>query len=104
MYEATTRARRFKDCRALLEAHPPVRNFKDAPTWVAETFAEDVAEEVRRLRSAGISQVAVVNLTKPAFRLPVVRVVIPGLEAALEEDKGDYLPGARAIAMLGDAA
>jgi ribosomal protein S12 methylthiotransferase accessory factor len=104
LYEPTTRARRLRDCRALLDAHPPVRDFHDAPSWYAETFAEDVAEEVKRLRAAGISQVAVVNLTKPAFRLPVVRVVIPGLEAALEEDKGDYLPGSRAMAMLGDAA
>lgn len=104
LYEPATRARRLRDCRALLEAHPPVRNFRDVPSWSAETFGEDVAEEVTRLRAAGISQVAVVNLTKPAFRLPVVRVVIPGLEAALEEDKGDYLPGARAMAALGDAA
>lgn len=104
LYEPTTRARRLKDCRALLAAHPPVRNFKEVSTWVAETFAEDVTEELQRLRSVGIRQVAVVDLTKSAFRLPVVRVVIPGLEAALEEDKGDYLPGARAMAMLGDTA
>ncbi len=63
-----------------------------------------MAEEVKRMRAAGIRQVAVVNLTKPAFRLPVVRVVIPGLEAALEEDKGDYLPGPRAMALLDDGA
>ncbi len=104
LYEPTTRARRLRDCRALLESHPPVRDFHDVPSWYAETFAEDVAEEVNRLRAAGINQVAAVNLTKPAFRLPVVRVVIPGLEAALEEDKGDYLPGARAMAALRDAA
>jgi ribosomal protein S12 methylthiotransferase accessory factor len=104
LYEPTTRARRLGDCRALLEAHPPVRHFHEAPTWHAETFAQDVAEEVKRLRSAGIRQVAVVDLTKPAFRLPVVRVVIPGLEAALEEDKGDYLPGPRAMALLDDGA
>ncbi len=99
LYEPTTRARRLRDCRALLEAHPPVRAFNDAPSWHAESFAEDVAEEVRRLRSAGVNQVVVVDLTKPAFRLPVVRMVIPGLEAALEEDKGDYLPGRRAMAI-----
>ena len=104
LYEPTTRARRLGDCRALLEAHPPVRHFHEVPTWQAETFAQDVAEEVKRMRAAGIRQVAVVNLTKPAFRLPVVRVVIPGLEAALEEDKGDYLPGPRAMALLDDGA
>lgn len=103
LYEPTTRARRLRECRSLLEAHPPVRDFRAAPSWHAETFAEDVAEELERLRSAGIDQVVVVNLTKPAFRLPVVRVVIPGLEAALEEDRGDYLPGRRAMTVLDDA-
>ena len=50
----------------------------------------------------GIDQVCVVDLTKPAFRIPVVRVVIPGLEGAFEEDKGDYIPGSRALAILGE--
>ncbi|AUX32174.1 MULTISPECIES: YcaO-like family protein [Sorangium] len=56
------------------------RSFYDAPTWEGEAFEDDVRWELDRLRAAGIEQVAVVDLTKPELAIPVVRVVIPGLE------------------------
>ena len=46
------------------------------------------------LRQAGIEQVAVVDLTREEFKIPVVRVIIPGLEAPHDDDT--YVPGARA--------
>ena len=49
-----------------------------------------------RLRGAGIKRVIAVDLTKEAFRVPVVRVIIPGLEG-LREVPG-YIPGKRALA------
>jgi ribosomal protein S12 methylthiotransferase accessory factor len=48
-----------------------------------------------RLGAVGIRQVVVVDLTKPDWGLPVVRVVIPGLEGCDEGEPG-YLPGPRA--------
>ena len=56
-----------------------------------------VAWLLERLRAAGIKCVAVVDLTHPGLRVPVVRVVIPGLEAL--HDAPGYLPGARARAV-----
>ena len=41
--------------------------------------AEDVELIVDRLRSAGIHQVVVVDLSDPNFGVPVVRVRVPGL-------------------------
>lgn len=102
LYEPAVRARRLRDCRAVINAHPPARDFRRVPSWQADTFEEDVKEALRRLAAVGIDQVCVVDLTKPAFRIPVVRVVIPGLEGAFEEDKGDYIPGPRALAILGE--
>ena len=104
LYESSIRERRLRDCRNLMAAHAPVRNFHDIPSWNADTFEDDVLEEVRRLNSAGIEQIVAVDLSKPAFRIPVVRVVIPGLEGAMEDDKGDYVPGARAFSLFGDTA
>lgn len=101
LYEPAVRARRFRDCRAVMDAHPPVRDFHRVPSWQADTFEDDVDEALGRLAAVGIDQVCVVDLTKPAFRIPVVRVVIPGLEGAFEEDKGDYVPGLRALTILG---
>lgn len=66
--------------RSRLEADRPTRHFHEAPTWDHDTFDEDVAWEVRRLSAAGFERVVIVDLTQPELRLPVVRVVIPGME------------------------
>jgi YcaO-like protein with predicted kinase domain len=73
------------------------RRFQDAPTLESETFNQDIAWELERLRSVGIDQIVVIDLTKEEFGLPVVRVVIPGLEG-LEEKIPGYAHGARARA------
>ena len=55
-----------------------------------------------RLASVGIGEVVVVDLTKEEFGIPVVRVVIPGLEGV--DSSSNYAPGERARARLrGDA-
>lgn len=92
-YQAPARARRLKDCRALMTAHQPIRSFVQVPSWEGESFADDLNELVRRLVSIGLHQIAVVDLTKPVFGIPVVRVVIPGLEGAMEGP--EYVPGTR---------
>ena len=51
-----------------------------------------------RLQAAGLNQVIVVDLTVPEFNLPVVKIVIPGLEGV--PDGPDYVPGARAQAVI----
>ena len=68
--------------RTSLKNHAAMRTFDEAPSWEAETFNDDVAWQLDRLRSVGIQRVAFVDLTKPEFGIPVVRVVIPGLECA----------------------
>ena len=75
-----------------------MRSFQDVPTWSAETFDGDIAWELDRLRSVGVKQVIVVDLTNPVFGLPVVRVVIPGLEGS--DHVPGYALGARARALL----
>jgi ribosomal protein S12 methylthiotransferase accessory factor len=73
---------------------PPERGFNEAPDCAHDTVEDDVAWELDRLRSAGIHQVVVVDLTRSEFRIPVVRAVIPGLEPL--HDIPGYVPGARA--------
>ena len=46
------------------------------------------------LENAGITQIMQIDLTKPEFNIPVVRVVIPGMEAP--HDDALYVPGERA--------
>lgn len=73
---------------------PKPRSFHEAPDWECDTIDGDVDWELRRLQQAGVREVIAVDLTKEFFDLPVVRVIIPGLEG-LHEIPG-YVPGRRA--------
>jgi len=80
-------------------ASAAVRRFDDVPTQDGATFEEDVAWELQCIRKARGRQVVVVDLTKPEFALPVVRVIVPGLEPILVSD---YVPGRRAQGVLAE--
>jgi ribosomal protein S12 methylthiotransferase accessory factor len=75
-----------------------MRKFLDVPSFDAETFNEDVTWELDRLRSAGIGNILFVDLTRAELGMPVVRIVIPGLEP--KRSIADYLPGPRAQVIL----
>jgi YcaO-like protein with predicted kinase domain len=77
-------------------AEPCTRDFHVAPDHQAATLREDVLWELDCLRSAGIERVIALDLTRPEIGIPVVRVVIPGLEGVAEANS--YSPGARARA------
>ena len=80
-------------------ASAAVRRFDDVPTQDGATFEEDVAWELKCIRKARGRQVVVVDLTKPEFALPVVRVIVPGLEPILVSD---YVPGRRAQGVIAE--
>jgi ribosomal protein S12 methylthiotransferase accessory factor len=86
------------EAQALLAAGGEQRPFDEIPTHTADTLHEDVSWELARLRAVGIEQVAVVDLSLPEFQIPVVRVVIPGLEGM--HDAPGFTPGARLRARL----
>jgi YcaO-like protein with predicted kinase domain len=75
---------------------PPEHKFQDTPDFRSDSLQDDVDWELQQLQQAGLKQVMVVDLTKPEFRIPVVRVVIPGLEP---DDPGRRL-GPRSKAIL----
>ena len=82
---------------ALLDALQAARtpsDVRDVPTFRADDVAQDVRWELGRLRSIGIARVVAVGLTRPELDIPVVRVVIPGLEG--DARNPEYLPGQRA--------
>lgn len=70
------------------------RRFVDVPTHASNTFEQDVEKLLGGLARAGLEQAIVVDLTRPDFDIPVVRVVVPGLET-YHQVQG-YVPGARA--------
>ena len=82
--------------RNRISASAPTRCFNDVPTWDGDTLEDDVERELECVRKAGIRRVVLVDLTKPEFGLPVVRVIMPGLEQVIGPA---YRPGRRARAV-----
>jgi ribosomal protein S12 methylthiotransferase accessory factor len=68
--------------------------FRDVPDFAADDLRPDLEWELECLRSAGLLRVVVFDLTRPDFGIPVVRVVIPGLEGDIKHPH--YTPGERA--------
>lgn len=50
------------------------------PSFDSDDFLTDIGHVVGRLREAGMDRVIVTDLTRPEIGMPVVRVVVPGLE------------------------
>jgi ribosomal protein S12 methylthiotransferase accessory factor len=66
------------------------------PTFSSDLVHEDVEWALDRLARSGFDRVIVVDLTRADLGIPVVRVVVPGLEGPSEHSQ--YNPGQRAAA------
>lgn len=77
---------------------PGYRRFQEIASWASDTIKGDLVWAMDRLKSAGLERAIVVDLTKAEFALPVVRVIVPGLEGP-DEHYEDYVPGPRAQAL-----
>jgi ribosomal protein S12 methylthiotransferase accessory factor len=80
----------------------------DMYAFRSDDFLEDITYTLDQLSNSGIESVIITDLTRPEIGVPVVRVVIPGLEHyAMDRDRiGDrcrrasrnYLPGSKSCA------
>lgn len=77
---------------------PPVR-FDDVPTLNGRSARVLVERMLDRLAAVGLTQAVVVDLSRPEFDIPVVRVIVPGLEGNPKARR--YRPGRRALAAAG---
>ena len=77
------------------------RPFHAAPGVVADTANEELAHAAAKLSAAGFTQIVAVDLTRRELRVPVVRVVVPGLEG--DANDGETLLGPRAAARFARA-
>lgn len=59
------------------------------------SFHADIAVVLERLQAVGLNSVIVVDLTDPDLKIPVARVIVPGLEGYMFDF---YRPGSRALA------
>lgn len=79
---------------AIEQVDAPKRSFATAPDGFSENLEEDLQVVMAALRAVGMNQIVVVDLSRPELGLPVVRVVVPGLESVWEAP--GYTPGPRA--------
>ena len=49
-------------------------------SYINDDILDDIKLILSRLRSNGLNQVIVVDLTNPQIKIPVVRTIVPGLE------------------------
>lgn len=68
--------------------------FDSVPSFVNDDLAEDLRWALGRLSAIGIERVVAIDLTRPELMIPVVRLVIPGLE--WDPHHPNYQPGPRA--------
>ena len=101
IYAATARSQRARACRRLLAQADEIVGFTDIPGFSSDSLTADIAWTLDRLQRVGIDQAVVVDLTKPRFQIPVVRVVVPGLEGVFKGEDSDYAAGPRAKAVMG---
>ncbi len=80
-----------------ISASTPTGRFSDVPNRDGDTIEDDVEWQLKCIRKVGIRRLVVVDLTKPEFALPVVRIVVPGLEPNIGSD---YVPGQRGRAVI----
>jgi YcaO-like protein with predicted kinase domain len=103
-WDAPRRAERERIMRRWLrETTLAVRPFSALPGCAGATLREDLGAMLARLAAAGLAEAVWVDLTRPEVGLPVVRVIVPGLEGPAKEG-GGYVPGERARRLMGVSA
>ena len=83
---------------ALARESTPV-SFWDAPNFTADDLSEDLRWALSRVAAVGVERVVAIDLTRPNLAIPVVRLIIPGLEA--DPHHPNYRPGPRVKTMAG---
>jgi ribosomal protein S12 methylthiotransferase accessory factor len=62
--------------------------FDNVPSYDTDDFLSDIGIALDRIRRAGMERVIVVDLTRPEIGVPVVRVIVPGLEVyAMDQER-----------------
>jgi ribosomal protein S12 methylthiotransferase accessory factor len=97
-YDRSARHGLYASLTDAWERQHATRKFSDVPSDAAATFEADLSTILARLRAAGLAQAVAVDLTDARFGIPVVRIVVPGLE--VECRHGRNAPGRRARALV----
>ena len=93
-FTADALAAKRRYVRDLIDGSEATEKFPSCPTRSSDCFEDDLAWLLGRLASVGLDQVVTVDLSRAEFGIPVIRAIIPGLEAP--HDDPDFVAGPRA--------
>jgi ribosomal protein S12 methylthiotransferase accessory factor YcaO len=88
---------KYQSAKSFISNEVPTRLYSSIPDYSSELLSDDLSWLIGKLKRVGINQIISVDLTKSDIDIPVVRIIIPGLEAPHDDD--DYVPGARVIGL-----
>jgi ribosomal protein S12 methylthiotransferase accessory factor YcaO len=97
-YAPAAIAQRNGEARHLLASPMQTRGFGAIDDVALADAEAEVDWLLDRLRAIGVRQAIAVDLTQSAFGIPVVRMVVPGLEGS-DHHRAQYVPGPRARAI-----
>jgi YcaO-like protein with predicted kinase domain len=66
------------------------RSYREAPSFESDSFQEDIDFLLDAVRRYGCGRVIVYDLSLPEFGIPVVRVIIPGMQMELSVTRAPY--------------
>ena len=95
-YTEEARTNRFKACGDLLAPVPSEVAFDSVSGKCFDTMSDDLEWTLQNLVHAGFSEIIWIDLSLSQFKIPVARIVVPGLEGPFDSISGDYVPGDRA--------
>jgi ribosomal protein S12 methylthiotransferase accessory factor len=101
-YELSRNPDAIERVRTQLSDEPECRSYAARSGVESDTFEEDVAWCLAKLEVAGIEHAYAVDLTKEELGIPVMRVILPGLEG--NHTLPGFRPGVRARAALETAS
>jgi ribosomal protein S12 methylthiotransferase accessory factor len=78
----------LRDVLSEITNPPFLESFNVQGSLAGETFEDDLAMLLDKLRDVNVEQVVVVDLSRPEFNIPVVKVIVPGLDILGEEQAG----------------
>ena len=99
-YQHAALETRLRRAQALMRPVDRMRDFNAIDRFMFDNFEAEVSWLLTRLGAVGIQQAVAIDLARSEFGVPVVRVVVPGLEGS--DHHANYVPGARARAVQGN--
>jgi YcaO-like protein with predicted kinase domain len=75
-------------------------DFTSISEFASQDITADLTETLGRLEKAKVDEVIVIDLSRAEFGVPVVKVIVPGLESPVVTRRGEHRAGERARAVV----